>query len=200
MQPADELFERLIAEIREMAHRCLERERDGHTLETGDLMNEAYLALRDRSAGPFRDDRHFKAHVALCLRHILVDYARGKQTQKRGENPLRVSLPDDLISPGMPIDDILIIEEMLQRMAAIDPWRCGSSSTTGWADSRGPRRGWKRVGPRRRRGGWMCGSRRWRRGRGRRSTAVRERRTHSRVRRPQRPTASSAISSRINRW
>lgn len=121
MQHADALFERFFDDLREIAHRCLARERAAHTLETGDLLNEAYLLLREKSAGAFRDERHFKAHAALCLRHILVDYARAKRTQKRGGDPLRVSLPKDLISPETPVDDILVLDDLLQRVAAIDP-------------------------------------------------------------------------------
>lgn len=121
MQSPDALFERFFEDLRQIAHRCLARERDGHTLETGDLLNEAYLAIRERSADAFRDEQHFKAHAALSLRHILVDYARAKRSQKRGGDPLRVSLPEDLMSPGMPIDDILVLDDLLQRMAAIDP-------------------------------------------------------------------------------
>lgn len=120
MQPADALFERFFDDLREIARRCLARERADHTLQTGDLLNEAYLLLRDKSAGAFRDEQHFKAHVALCLRHILVDYARARGAQKRGSNPLRVSLPEDLMSPGMPIDDILVIDDWLKRVGQKD--------------------------------------------------------------------------------
>jgi DNA-directed RNA polymerase specialized sigma24 family protein len=71
-------------ELRRLARSYLRRERDGHTLQTDALVNEAYLHLIDLSRVEWRDRTHFFALAARLMRRILVDYARARQYQKRG--------------------------------------------------------------------------------------------------------------------
>ncbi|RZI97882.1 MAG: hypothetical protein EOO54_29275 [Haliea sp.] len=91
----DALTDALYQELRKIAHR--ERLRAGKpmTLQTTALVSESYLKLR-QSAG-WTSETHFLASAATAMRHALVDAARARLSQKRGE---RLADPDDLVVAG----------------------------------------------------------------------------------------------------
>jgi RNA polymerase sigma factor (TIGR02999 family) len=108
-------------ELRRLARSYLRRERDGHTLQTDALVNEAYLHLIDLSRVEWRDRTHFFALAARLMRRILVDYARARHYQKRGGGAQRVpldDLPDISIARGA---DFVALDDALNTLATVDP-------------------------------------------------------------------------------
>ena len=108
-------------ELRRLARSYLRRERDGHTLQTDALVNEAYLHLIDLSRVEWRDRTHFFALAARLMRRILVDYARARQYQKRGGGAQRVPLEDlsDVsVARGA---DFVALDDALHTLATVDP-------------------------------------------------------------------------------
>ena len=77
--------------LRDIARRHLRRESAGITLAPTDLVHEAYLRLSALQMG-FVDRPHFVRQASTEMRRILVDHARRKQSQKRGERAVRVTL------------------------------------------------------------------------------------------------------------
>src|SRR6266852_4853458 len=77
-------------ELRRMAHHYLRNERAGHTLQTTDLVNEAYLKLTDYKKIQWQERVHFFAVAARIMRRILVEQARSRRRVKRGGNAQRV--------------------------------------------------------------------------------------------------------------
>ncbi len=98
----NELVNRLIGELKGMAHRHLRRERVGHTLDTATLVNEAFLRLMNQGQVQWKDRFHFMAVASMAMRRILVDYARRRSAAKRGgeavvvflESVREISLPE----------------------------------------------------------------------------------------------------------
>ncbi|HZS03728.1 MAG TPA: sigma-70 family RNA polymerase sigma factor [Blastocatellia bacterium] len=109
------------AELHRLAHRCMDRERAGHTLQTTALVNEAYLRLVDSSRVRWQNRAHFFAVSAQLMRRILVDFARGRKNLKRGGRVQLVSLDEALTVPGEPDPDLVALDEALDSLAAIDP-------------------------------------------------------------------------------
>ena len=70
------VFPRVYNELRRVAHRSLQKERPGHTLQSAALVHEAYLRLEKRRTGPFENREHFIAICAQLMRQILVERAR----------------------------------------------------------------------------------------------------------------------------
>src|SRR4051794_31800088 len=66
----------IYAELHRIAKRCMRREREGHTLQTTALVNEAYLRLIDWKTARWADRAHFFGVSAVLMRRILVDFAR----------------------------------------------------------------------------------------------------------------------------
>jgi len=117
---AERLFERVYAELRQIAAQKMAREAAGHTLQPTALVHEAWLRLGADAPPQWQNRAHFFAAAAEAMRRILVDRARRKQAQRRGEGAEHVGL-DDLQIAG-PVDDeqLLALNDALERFAALD--------------------------------------------------------------------------------
>ena len=75
-QALDRLIAIVHEELRRQASRHLRRERPGHTLQTTELIDEAYLRLVDQKKVRWQNRAHFFAISATLMRRILVDHTR----------------------------------------------------------------------------------------------------------------------------
>jgi RNA polymerase sigma factor (TIGR02999 family) len=117
----NKLSQRLYQELHRLAKRHMARQRAGHTLQTTDLLNEAYLKLANLQEPEWKDRLHFLAVASRAMRSVLVDYARRRGYAKRGHNPVRVSLADvDDISEQRGAE-VIALDEALNRLAKLDP-------------------------------------------------------------------------------
>lgn len=110
-------------ELRKQAARQLRGERANHTLQTTELVHEAYLRLVGSNGG-FNNRSHFFGAAAQAMRWILVDYAKAHRAKKRGGGNARVELDDQLGAIGVRHDEILGIDEALNRLKAWDRRQC----------------------------------------------------------------------------
>jgi RNA polymerase sigma factor (TIGR02999 family) len=108
-------------ELRRLAHHYMQRQRPGHTLQTTALVNEAYLRLAGQEQPDFANRSHFLAVAAKAMRHILVDHAKASLRQKRGGGAQAISLDDVALVSPEPMQDIVELNEALERLAALDP-------------------------------------------------------------------------------
>jgi RNA polymerase sigma factor (TIGR02999 family) len=110
-------------ELRRLAASYLRRERPGQTLQATALVNEAYIRLISERAQSFQNRTHFLAIAALSMRQILVQRARRRKAAKRGGDPERITLDEQLLpsAQGAPGDvDVLALDAALERLAALD--------------------------------------------------------------------------------
>lgn len=116
---ADGLLELVYAELHRQAHRYLQRERAGHTLQTTALVHEVYLKLAGQKSVVWESRSHFFAIAATMMRRILIDYARTKHRVRRGGVQSDLPLENALtISIGETDFDLLALDEALDRLAA----------------------------------------------------------------------------------
>ena len=80
----DELMPLVYRELHGIAHARLRQERAGHSLESTELVHEAYLRLVDQTQADWNDRVHFYAASSQIIRNILVDHARARLREKRG--------------------------------------------------------------------------------------------------------------------
>jgi RNA polymerase sigma factor (TIGR02999 family) len=107
-------------ELRRLAHRQMRRERQGHTLQTTALVNEAYMRLIDLSRVRWQDRAHFFAMSARLMRRILVDHARSRNYQKRGGGSANVALDEALMVSTERGADLIALDEALEALAKVD--------------------------------------------------------------------------------
>lgn len=119
-QALERLYEHVYAELHSMANSGMRRERDGHTLQPTALVNEAFIRLNPATSA-WQNRRHFFGAAAQAMRRILVDHARQKQAEKRGDGLQRVTLTDLEIGAPEPDLDVLAVNDALDRLAAEEP-------------------------------------------------------------------------------
>lgn len=121
----DRLMPAVYAELRRQAARHLRRERAGHTLQTTDLIHEAYLRLIDQKSVQWQNRAHFFAVAAQSMRRILVDHARRRHRAKRGGSGITLPLDEGLVVAAASSQiDLMALDEALTRLAAIDVRQC----------------------------------------------------------------------------
>jgi RNA polymerase sigma factor (TIGR02999 family) len=121
-EAADQLIPLIYCEFRRMAGGYMQRERPGHTLQATALVNEAYLRLVGGQAAQWQNRAHFFAMAAHTMREVLLDYARRHHAGKRGGGDARkVEIDDELLIAADKLEDVLAIDELLERLAQIDP-------------------------------------------------------------------------------
>ena len=117
----DKLIPLVQPELHRLAHHYMSRERTGHTLQTTALLNEAYLQLVDDSTRNWQNRTHFMAVAAQLMRRIMVDHARERCSLKRGGGALRVTLDDAALVTEKRSEELLALDEALERLTAQDP-------------------------------------------------------------------------------
>jgi RNA polymerase sigma factor (TIGR02999 family) len=108
-------------ELHRVASRHLAAERRGHVLQTTALVNEAYLRLIDWKSVGWQNRAQFFGIASQMMRHILVDYARAQQREKRGGGAVHVSLSH---AAGVKLDssgDIAALDEALCVLESLAP-------------------------------------------------------------------------------
>lgn len=114
---ANKLIPLVVSELRALARVQLGHERRGHTLQPTALVNEVYLRLVTDQARDWQSRAHFIGVSVSVMRHILIDYARRKQTLKRdgGEEVLLEGLEiadfsreqaDELVTLDLALDEL----------------------------------------------------------------------------------------------
>lgn len=120
-QPIEALVGNLYQALRQLAARRLSREAPGQTLQPTDLVHEAYLRLVGQEYR-WESRAQFFAAAAEAMRRILIDRARRKKRIKRGGGEARrVELQDIHLVLEMPAEEILSLDEALQKLEAEDP-------------------------------------------------------------------------------
>jgi RNA polymerase sigma factor (TIGR02999 family) len=106
-------------ELRRLAAQKLSHEKPGQTLQATALVHEAWLRLVDENSR-FNGARHFFLTAAEAMRRILVENARRKQRPKHGGHLERLDVEEVEIACPLPDDQMLAVDEALDRLAAVN--------------------------------------------------------------------------------
>lgn len=107
-------------EMHSLASRYMRRERSDHTLQPTALVNETYLRLLRLRRPEFQDRTHFFATAAVIMRRVLVDHARQRAAARRARGIEIVPFPDVLASVEPHIQDLLILDDALNKLSELD--------------------------------------------------------------------------------
>jgi RNA polymerase sigma factor (TIGR02999 family) len=118
---AEELLPAVYDELRRLAADKLRRESPGQTLQPTALVHEAYMRLvvNDPSR-EWAGRTHFLAASAEAMRHILVDRARQKRSEKRGGGRRRIEFREEALAAPEDSDEVLAVHDALDALAAVD--------------------------------------------------------------------------------
>jgi RNA polymerase sigma-70 factor, ECF subfamily len=108
-------------ELRRQAAHYLRMERPGHTLQTADLIQEAYLRLIDSKNIQWQSRAHFFSIAANLMRRVLVDYARKRRARKRDWTMIMAVPAEAQAAVIENTVDLIALSEALDRLARLDP-------------------------------------------------------------------------------
>jgi RNA polymerase sigma-70 factor, ECF subfamily len=115
----EKLWTIVFPELGRLARRYMREERPNHTLQTGALVNEAYLRLVDWKKAEWRNKAHFLGMCARIMRQILVDHARAHGYQKRGGDRHIETLDEAATLSSTRSEQFIALDEAMQRLASI---------------------------------------------------------------------------------
>lgn len=116
----EQLMPLVYQELRLMARRHMRGQPSGHTFQTTDLIHETYLKIAGGEVTHWQSRNHFFGVAAKAMRHILVDYARSKNNQKRGGWQERVTLQENMRVTNQSSEEIVALDDALNRLATLD--------------------------------------------------------------------------------
>jgi RNA polymerase sigma-70 factor (ECF subfamily) len=117
---AERLLPLVYTELQRIAAHYLRRESPAHTLQPTALVHEAFLKIVDQSRVDWKGRAHFLAVSAQAMRRLLVDHARTKGRKKRGGGRHRVTLDDHLMLALDREEDVLAVDDLLIKLAALN--------------------------------------------------------------------------------
>jgi len=107
-------------ELRRIAHRYVQRERNGHTLQTTALVHEAYLRLAGNEEAAWQNRAHFFAVSAQVMRHILIDHARRRRYLKHGGEFKQVPMEEASLMSAERAAELVALDEALDELKQLD--------------------------------------------------------------------------------
>jgi RNA polymerase sigma factor (TIGR02999 family) len=115
----ESLIPLVYGELHRIAHHYLRGERQGHTLQSTALVNEAYLRLVSQEPGQIDSRAHFLGVAAHLMRQILVDHARARRAAKR-DGGQRLEWVEALHPQVVMEVDLIGLDAALDRLAQLD--------------------------------------------------------------------------------
>jgi RNA polymerase sigma factor (TIGR02999 family) len=117
----DELLPLVYEELRRLAKSHLRREyRQDHTLQPTALVHEAYLKMVDQTNARWENRAHFFAAAAQVMRHILIDHARARISEKRGGGDFKLSLDEAINLSDEKSAELIALDDLLKALAEFD--------------------------------------------------------------------------------
>jgi RNA polymerase sigma factor (TIGR02999 family) len=116
----EQLMPLVYEELRRMAKNYMRRQPSGHTLQTTELIHEAYLKIAGGKEKQWQNRAHFFGVASKAMRHILVDYARSKSRDKRGGWQDRITFVEDAAVSSSRSEEIVALDDALNQLGVLD--------------------------------------------------------------------------------
>lgn len=119
----DHILPLIYDDLRQVARCQQARMGASPTLQTTELVHEAFIKLRQASDQPIHNRLHLKRLSYLAIRQLIVDHARGKLAAKRGSGQVAEALEDDLVAATDADDEasVLAVNDALERLEQSSP-------------------------------------------------------------------------------
>ncbi|NNF27075.1 MAG: sigma-70 family RNA polymerase sigma factor [Gemmatimonadetes bacterium] len=117
----DRLIDLVYGDLRRIAQHHIRLGSRDVVLNTTMLVHEAYLKIARVDSGEWPSRAQFFAFCSKVMRRILIDFARKRRSQKRGGGQIRVTLGDEVAALEADTEEILALEDALQRLEQKSP-------------------------------------------------------------------------------
>jgi RNA polymerase sigma factor (TIGR02999 family) len=107
-------------DLRALASAVFGNANAGHTLQPTALVNEVCMRMLKTAKPGWNDRNHFFRAAAKAMRHVLTDYARAKNADRRGGGAMRVSLESLSTEASTGLVDLLGLDETIEKLSQFD--------------------------------------------------------------------------------
>lgn len=108
-------------QLKMMAHRYTIKERADNTLNTTGLVHEAFLRIIGQHNRNYQNRSHFYAIVSTCMRRVILEVARSRNAEKRGNGAHKVELEEHFLISQDDADQIIAVNDALEKLDSFDP-------------------------------------------------------------------------------
>lgn len=116
----DELLPHVYNELKKISSKYLHDEYRNHTLQTTELVHEAYIKLVGNQNISYENRAHFFGIAAKSMRQILVDYARKRNALKRGSGEIKLSIDEVPVMSEISDEKILALDSALIKLENVE--------------------------------------------------------------------------------
>lgn len=116
-----QLYAIVYDELRRIARGALRKSPGPVTIAPTTLVHEAFLKLAGDASRELAGSHHFYSLLARAMRQVILDAGRSSATPRHGAGLVRTSLSESLPREGARIEDLLAMDEALQRLESMDP-------------------------------------------------------------------------------
>jgi RNA polymerase sigma-70 factor (ECF subfamily) len=116
----EQLMPLVYDELRQMARRYMRRQPLRHTFQSTELIHEAYLKIAKQGEHNWQNRAHFFGVASKAMRQILIDYARSKNSKKRGGLAEKITLAENLAASVMRSEEIVALDDALKELEILD--------------------------------------------------------------------------------
>jgi len=116
----EKLMPLVYEELRRRARHYLNGQPDGHTLQTTDLLHEAFLKLAGNPERRWQSRAHFQAVASQAMRHILVDYARSRQAARNNYGMKPRDIEEGAVVSPERAAEFVALDEALTALSQVD--------------------------------------------------------------------------------
>ena len=121
----EDLYELVYQQLRALAAHHRGNWHGDDTLSTTALVHEAFLKLVNSKHDDWQSRQHFFAVASRAMRHLLVDQARRRMTQKRGAGNRGESLEEELVADSVAsaetAEELIAVHDALEKLEQSHP-------------------------------------------------------------------------------
>lgn len=117
----ERLFSLVLPDLHKLAQYMMRGERPDHSLQPTILINEAYFRLIRAKDRDWESRKHFFAIAARAMRHLLIDYARGRP--KGAKIPIQ-GLEELLRGRDEQLELSVVVNDLLDELERVRPELC----------------------------------------------------------------------------
>jgi len=115
----NKIFPVVYKELKKISSKYLNEEYRKNTMQTTELVHEAYIKLIGSKNITWQSKAHFFGIAAKTMRQILVDHARHRKALKRGGGDINITLGETSVVVNES-DQIIALDEALQRLEKVE--------------------------------------------------------------------------------
>lgn len=118
---ANEAYAALYPELLKIARARLRVHQAPTLLDTQALVHESFLRFVGGTPVALHSRKHFYAYAAKAMRHIVIDFVRRSQAQRRGGDLQQVTFDTAVLDAQAQAAPVLDLERALAALQAVDP-------------------------------------------------------------------------------